>query len=153
MDYEVSSHDLLVKMEVFHNHYRKLMHTVLTKHSVNQSAFLIMKTIKDEKKTLKELTAITSLDKSTLSRQVNALGKKGWLLKETGNDKRFSYLSLTEEALTLTNTLLFEIEQQLGYILRGWPTDEKQLFLVLLGRANRSMNQYETQLKEETVRR
>ena len=153
MDYEVSSHDLLVKMEEFHGHYRKLMHTVLSKHSVNQSAFLIMKTIKDEKKTLKELTAITSLDKSTLSRQVNALGKKGWLLKEVGSDKRFSYLSLTEEALTLTNTLLFEIEQQLGYILRGWPTDEKQLFLVLLGRANRSMSQFETQLKEETARR
>lgn len=149
MNYEVSSHDLLVKMEEFQNHYRKLLSTILAKHKVTQSAFLIMKTIKDEHKTLKELTVITALDKSTLSRQVNTLSKKGWILKEAGTDKRYAYLYLTEEALTLTNTLLFEIEQQLGFILRGWPVDEKQLLLVLLGRANRSMNHFHAQSTEE----
>ncbi|MBM6613794.1 MarR family transcriptional regulator [Desemzia sp. RIT804] len=152
MNYEVSSHDLLGKMEEFQNHYRKLLSAILIKHNVNQSAFLIMKTIKDEHKTLKELTAITALDKSTLSRQVNTLSKKGWILKEAGTDKRYAYLYLTEEALALTNTLLFEIEQQLGFILRGWPIDEKQLLLVLLGRANRSMNHFEVQNKEEALR-
>lgn len=152
VDYEVSSHDLLVKMEEFQNHYRKLLSTILADHNVTQSAFTIMKTIKDEHKTLKELTIITALDKSTLSRQVNTLSKKGWIVKEAGADKRYAYLYLTEEALKLTNTLLFEIEQQLGFILRGWPIDEKQLLLVLLGRANRSMSHFEAQNKKESLR-
>lgn len=148
MEYNVSNHSLLIKMEEFQQHYSKLLSAVLSKHKVTHSAFLIMRTLNDERKTLKELSAITSLDKSTLSRQVNTLSKKGWVLKEPGTDKRYSHLSLTEEALTLTNTLRFEIEQQLGYILRGWPTDEKQLLFVLLGRANRSMFFYESQNKE-----
>lgn len=148
MGYEVSNHNLLVKMEEFQQHYRKLLNGILAKYQVTHSAFLIMRILNDERKTLKELSAITTLDKSTLSRQVNALTKKGWVSKEPGTDKRYMYLTLTGEALTLTNTLRFEIEQQLGYILRGWPTDEKQLLLVLLGRANRSMESYETQNKE-----
>lgn len=148
MDYEVSNQNLLVKMEEFQQHYRKLLNGILSRHQVTNSAFLIMRTLNDERKTLKELSALTTLDKSTLSRQVNTLSKKGWILKEAGSDKRYTYLTLSEEAFTLTNTVRFEIEQQLGYILRGWPTDEKQLLLVLLGRANRSMSFYESQNKE-----
>lgn len=148
MDYEVSNHNLLVKMEEFQQHYRKMLSDVLSRHQVTHSAFLIMRTLNDERKTLKELSAITTLDKSTLSRQVNTLNKKGWIVKEAGSDKRYTHLTLSEEAFTLTNTVRFEIEQQLGYILRGWPTDEKQLLLVLLGRANRSMSFYASQNKE-----
>lgn len=148
MEYHVSNHSLLLKMEEFQQLYRKLLADVLSKYKVTHSAFLIMRTLNDERKTLKELSSITALDKSTLSRQVNALNKKGWVLKEPGIDKRYSFLFLTEEALILTNTLRFEIEQQLGQILRGWPTDEKQLLFVLLGRANRSMVFYESQNKE-----
>lgn len=148
MENQVSTHDLLVKMEEFQQHYRKLLTNVLSKYQVTHSAFLIMRTLNDERKTLKELSSITTLDKSTLSRQVNTLNKKGWVMKEPGSDKRYSYLFLTDEALTLTNTLRFEIEQQLGYVLRGWPTDEKQLLLVLLGRANRSMEFQEIHKKD-----
>src|SRR5699024_10076008 len=145
----VSSHDLVERMEEWQKLYQGLQNNVLKKHHVNRSAFFIMKIILDSKIRLKVLTALSSLDKSTLSRQVNALEKKKQIIKEPGKDKRYYNLSLSKETLALTNQILEELEETIGFILRGWPDEEKQLLLVLLGRVGRSMHTYEEQKKGE----
>ena len=148
MENQVSSYELLKKIEEFLNNYQEILTNVLRKHRVNRSAFVILNLIQRETYTLTELTAISNLDKSTLSRQVSVLVSKGWVIKENRNDKRSTYLSLSKEALKLTQVLSTELEEIIDLILKGWPNDEKQLFLILLGRMNRSIDLYKTQQDE-----
>lgn len=148
MENQVSSYELLNKIEEFLSKYQEILTDVLKKHRVNRSAFVILNLIQQEACTLTDLTAISSLDKSTLSRQVNELVSKGWVIKKKGSDKRSAYLSLSEEALRLTKVLATELEEVVDLILRGWPSDEKQLFLILLGRVNRSIDLYKAQQNE-----
>lgn len=148
MENQVSSYELLKKIEEFLNKYQEILTNVLKKHGVNRSAFAILNLIQQETCTLTELTALSNLDKSTLSRQVSELVSKGWVIKEKRSDKRSAYLSLSEEALNLTQVLSSELEEIVDLILRGWPSDEKQLFLILLGRVNRSIDLYKAQQNE-----
>ena len=148
MENHVSSYELIERIEEFLEKYQEILTKVLKKHRVNRSAFVILNLIQRETYTLTELTAISNLDKSTLSRQVSVLVSKGWVIKENRNDKRSTYLSLSKEALKLTQVLSTELEEIIDLILKGWPNDEKQLFLILLGRMNRSIDLYKTQQDE-----
>ena len=85
----------------------------------------------------------SGLDKSTLSRQVKNLEKKGFVMKESGKDKRFTYVSLPSESQQLILTISFELEKAYSLIFKSWPADEKQLLLVLMGRVNRSIQSFQ----------
>ncbi|AEB29916.1 hypothetical protein CAR_c12240 [Carnobacterium sp. 17-4] len=74
---EIPIHSLIQRFTKFSQSYAKLEKQLLAKHKITKSGFLIMSFIKDEKITLNELTNHSELDKSTLSRQIKALEKKG----------------------------------------------------------------------------
>lgn len=137
MDTLISTHELMKEIDNFHTRYTSIEQAVLKKYQLNRSAFFIMRHLMDQPLTLTELTSSFSLNKSTLSRQVNDLVKKRWVIKDSGKDKRSMYLVLSKEAKQLVNSVHFEIEQQVTQIFSSWPNDEKQLFIILLRRINR----------------
>ncbi|MGX7394566.1 MarR family winged helix-turn-helix transcriptional regulator [Carnobacterium mobile] len=137
MDTLISTHELIKEIDSFQTRYTSIEQSVLKKNRLNRSAFFIMRHLIEQPLTLTELTSSFSLNKSTLSRQVNDLVKKGWVIKDSGKDKRFMYLVLSKEAKQLINSVHFEIEQQVTQIFSSWPNDEKQLFIILLRRINR----------------
>lgn len=139
MGNEVSVHALMTRAKEFQLNFSTLEKNLLSEFNLTHSSFLILQLLIDERLTLTELTELSPSDKSTLSRQVNALVKKEWVLKEQGEDKRYTYLTLSNEAELLVRNIQFELEKKMTSIFKSWPTDEKQLLLVLLGRANRSM--------------
>ena len=136
MDTLISTHELIKEIDIFQTRYTSIEQSVLKKNRLNRSAFFIMRHLIEQPLTLTELTSSFSLNKSTLSRQVNDLVKKGWVIKDSGKDKRFMYLVLSKEAKQLINSVHFEIEQQVTQIFSSWPNDEKQLFIILLRRIN-----------------
>ena len=137
MDTLISTHELIKEIDSFQTRYTSIEQSVLKKNRLNRSAFFIMRHLIEQPLTLTELTSSFSLNKSTLSRQVNDLVKKGWVIKDSGKDKRFMYLVLSKEAKQLINSVHFEIEQQVTQIFSSWPNGEKQLFIILLRRINR----------------
>ena len=142
---EIPIHSLIHRFTEFSQNYVKLEKQLLAKHKITKSGFLIISFIKDEKITLNELTNHSELDKSTLSRQIKALEKKGFILKEQGIDKRVSQLSVTPEARQMLLMVSFELEKAYSTIFKSWPDDEKQLLLVLMGRVNRSIQSFQVE--------
>ena len=140
---EIPIHSLIKRFAEFNKNFSKLEKQVFAKYKVTKSGFVIMSFIEDEKISLNELVEHSELDKSTLSRQVKNLEKKGFVLKESGKDKRFTYLSLPPESQKLILTVSFELEKAYSLIFKSWPADEKQLLLVLMGRVNRSMQSFQ----------
>ncbi len=140
---EIPIHSLIQRFAECNQNFSKLEKQVFAKYKVTKSGFVIMSFIKDEKISLNELVEHSELDKSTLSRQVKNLEKKGFITKESGMDKRFTYLSLPPDSQKLILTVSFELEKAYSLIFKSWPADEKQLLLVLLGRVNRSMQSFQ----------
>jgi DNA-binding MarR family transcriptional regulator len=137
MDNDISSYELVTQLNEFQKLYATIEKKVLKKNQLNLSSFSIMSQLVEKPLTLKELTALFSLDKSTLSRQINKLVQQDLIIKETGSDKRISYLSISKEANQLINAVQFEFEFYVTDLFKAWPNEEKQLLLVLLGRVNR----------------
>ncbi|WP_034550108.1 MarR family winged helix-turn-helix transcriptional regulator [Carnobacterium funditum] len=137
MEIDISAHELVDQLNEFQKLYATIETKILKKNQLNPSSFYIMSQLVEQPLTLKELTAIFSLDKSTLSRQINSLVHKGLVFKESKTDKRLQYLSISKEAHQLINAVQFEIEFYVTDLFKAWPNDEKKLLLVLLGRVNR----------------
>lgn len=140
---EIPIHSLIERFTEFNQNYTKLEKQVFAKYKITKSGFSIMSFIKDEKITLNVLADHSDLDKSTLSRQVKNLEKKGLITKQQGTDKRFMYLSLPLESRQLILDISFELEKAYSLIFKTWPTDEEQLLLVLMGRVNRSIESFQ----------
>lgn len=140
---EIPIHSLIERFIEFNQNYLRLEKQLLAKYKITKSGFSIMSVINDEKISLNELSDQSDLDKSTLSRQVKNLEKKGFITKEPGTDKRYMYLSLTTESRKLILAYSFEFEKSYSLIFKSWPADEKQLLLVLMGRVNRSIQSFQ----------
>ena len=140
---EIPIHSLIQRFTEFNQNFSNLEKKVFAKYNVTKSGFAVLSFIKDEKISLNELAEHSGLDKSTLSRQVKNLEKKGFVMKESGKDKRFTYVSLPSESQQLILTISFELEKAYSLIFKSWPADEKQLLLVLMGRVNRSIQSFQ----------
>ena len=140
---EIPIHSLIQRFTEFNQNFSNLEKQVFAKYNVTKSGFAVLSFIKDEKISLNELAEHSGLDKSTLSRQVKNLEKKGFVMKESGKDKRFTYVSLPSDSQQLILTISFELEKAYSLIFKSWPADEKQLLLVLMGRVNRSIQSFQ----------
>lgn len=90
---------------------------------------------------MKQLTEESNLDKSTMSRQVNSLVKKDLIIKTRGQDKRYTYLKLSREALDMYKQYQKEAELAFADLLTDWSEEEKQSLSVLLLRLNRRFDE------------
>ena len=83
--------EMLQKVTAFNTQFLQAKREILSRENINASAINLISIIGDETMTLKEITAISELDKSTVSRQINLLVKDGLVHREIGEDKRFSF--------------------------------------------------------------
>lgn len=132
--------EMLEKIVEFNNQFLKVKKDILDKQNLNASTVNLVSIIGDETMTLKEITEISELDKSTISRQINVLVKKELVLRESGEDKRFSYFQLSDEAKGIYRQYSDDFVEYMDDALRGWSEEEKQMFSVLIGRANHSLS-------------
>lgn len=127
-------------MDEFTRIYRKLNGMILEYYTINESAVHLIELLENDEMTLKQITEESKLDKSTVSRQVNALVKKDYITKTTGKDKRYTYLKLTDEAKDIYAKYKKEAEIAFDDLLNEWTEEEKQAFSILLLRLNRTFS-------------
>ncbi|WP_034303472.1 MarR family winged helix-turn-helix transcriptional regulator [Alkalibacterium sp. AK22] len=130
---------LLEKVSDLNILYKHVTGMMLQEHGLSHSAINLMKLIGSNEYTLKQITEHSKLDKSTVSRQMNALVKKGLVTKTTGRDKRYAYFTVTDEAQQIYKEFHAHMEDKFETILSGWTQEEVHMLTVLLGRLNRSM--------------
>lgn len=132
--------DMLEKLVTFNKQFANIKQEILHTQNLNASAVNLISIIGDETMTLKEITEISELDKSTISRQINVLVKDGLVLRETGSDKRFSFFQLSDDAKIIYQKYVTDFTAFMEDALRGWSEEEKHMFSVMVGRANFSLN-------------
>lgn len=136
----VDMNELLDKLNTFDNQFSRIKKQILDKQNLNSSTVNLISIIGNETMTLKQITEISELDKSTISRQINVLVKNGLVIRETGEDKRFSFFELSEHAKIMYQQYRMDFANYFDDTLRGWTEEEKHMFSVLIGRANYSMS-------------
>lgn len=136
----VNIQDMLEKIVAFNHEFSKVKKKILDMQQINASAINLISIIGDETMTLKEITEISELDKSTVSRQMNLLVKQKLVTRETGQDKRYSFFELSDEAKEIYQNYTDDFVKYVEDALMGWSEEEKQMFSVLIGRANYSLS-------------
>ncbi len=139
MAQKVDLKDMLEKIALFNKQFMRIEQEILNTHNINGSAVNLISIIGDERMTLKEITEVSELDKSTISRQINVLVKDELVLRETGEDKRYSFFELSESAKMIYNDFLSSFTEYLEEALSAWSEEEKHMFSVMVGRANYSL--------------
>lgn len=139
MSRRVDINDMLEKIDDFHQQFSNVKKEILNKQNLNASTVNLISIIGDETLTLTEITKISELDKSTISRQINILVDKELVKRGSGDDKRFSFFELTEEAKAIYRQYNNDFVEYMNEALSGWSEEEKQMFSVLIGRANYSL--------------
>lgn len=149
MPQQVDLKDMLEKLVKFNKLFLQIEQEILKTNEINASAINLISIIGEERMTLTDITKISGLDKSTVSRQINVLVKENLVLRESGEDKRYSFFELSESAKIIYNNYM---KNFIGYIedaLRAWSEEEKHMFSVMVGRANYSLS---TALKKEITK-
>lgn len=136
----VNIDDMLIKLVEFNHQFLKIKKDILNSKSLNASTVNLISIIGNETMTLKQITEISELDKSTISRQISLLVEDGLVQREVGEDKRFSFFDLTEDAKVIYRQYQADFVEYMDDALRGWSEEEKQMFSVLIGRANYSLS-------------
>jgi len=139
MESTEKSLQLLEKVSEFNHHYKYLTDHLLQDLGLSHSVINLIELIGEDEMTLKEITKKSRLDKSTVSRQMNALVRKELVTKTTGTDKRYVYFKLNEQAGEVFRNYHTQLEEKFQNILSGWTEEEAHMLTVLLGRLNRSM--------------
>lgn len=87
-----------------------------------------------------KLIALTKLDASTLSRQLNTMTQEGLLTKVPGADPRQRVYALTPAAKTACHALEHLQTELENHIQQNWSSEEQQLLKILLNRYYQSFN-------------
>lgn len=130
---------LLEKVTDLNHLYKQVAELILNEHGLSSSAINLSKLMGENEYTLKQITELSRLDKSTVSRQMNALVKKDFVTKTTGQDKRYAYFTITDKAQAVFSDYHSHLEKKFESILSGWTQEEVHMLTVLVGRLNRSM--------------
>ncbi len=136
---QVDLKDMLEKTVVFNKQFLRIEQEILQAHQINASAINLISIIGDDRMTLKDITEISELDKSTVSRQINVLVKDELVKRETGEDKRYSFFELSEDAKMIYNKYVSNFTEYMNDALSAWSEEEKHMFSVMIGRANYSL--------------
>lgn len=139
MSQKVDVKEMLEKIIQFNKQFTRIEQEILNTHQLNSSAVNLLSIIGDERMTLKAITEISELDKSTISRQINGLVKDELILRETGEDKRYSFFELSESAKMIYKEYTTSFVDYLAEALQAWSEEEKHMFSVMVGRANYSL--------------
>ncbi|GKT02683.1 MarR family winged helix-turn-helix transcriptional regulator [Furfurilactobacillus sp. WILCCON 0119] len=91
--------------------------------------------------TQEQLSGVTELDTSTLSRQLKSLGNKQMIEKEaTGRDHRQLIYSVTETGHSALTNIETANRQLTDQVFDKWTDEEKNLLQILLNRLETSLS-------------
>lgn len=137
---KVDLKDMLEKIGLFNKQFLRIEQEILKTHKINGSAVNLISIIGDDRMTLTDITEASELDKSTISRQISVLVKNELILRETGEDKRYSFFQLSENAKKIYNDYVSNFTEYMEEALKAWSEEEKHMFSVMIGRANYSLS-------------
>lgn len=138
MSDDTQINEIKVQLEHFYNDFNQFEKKLLKEHALSKATFSMLNHLDDSSKTIKELSIITNLDKSTLSRQLDVLVKKNLAIEIKHEDRRLRNIQLSNQGQTLKKRINQTLATQWELIFQLWSDEEKQLLMVLLGRMNRS---------------
>lgn len=110
--------DLSVRLAALNRYCEKIYKKFLDQYNINASAVNLIGVIQDDTLSLTEITEITGLDKSTVSRQMNHLVKNDYVIKTSGEDKRFTLFQLTAEAQAIYHEIRNEFNDFFRSVFR-----------------------------------
>ena len=90
-----------------------------------------------------QLTQLLGFDKSSVARQAAFLEENGYILRQTGADKRVLQLQPTEKTLALEPELTRRMNDWEQTLLQDLSTEEQQTLLALLHRVRTRAEQEE----------
>jgi DNA-binding MarR family transcriptional regulator len=133
--------DSLTALRDIEKEHKSALLAVTKKANLTIAEWQLLIHILDDNTTQEQLSNATSLDTSTLSRQLKSLVKKEMLGKTpTGRDKRQLIYNVTiagQQAVKLINEAYLTLERQ---IFDRWTDEEKNLLQILLNRLDKSMS-------------
>ncbi|MYV05059.1 MULTISPECIES: MarR family winged helix-turn-helix transcriptional regulator [Furfurilactobacillus] len=101
----------------------------------------LLMNLADGHTTQEQLSAATTLDTSTLSRQLKSLGTKAMIDKEaTGRDHRQLIYHVTEQGQQALTDINQGYEQLTATVFDKWTDEEKNLLQILLNRLETSLS-------------
>lgn len=140
MPQKVNLQEMLEKIVLFNKQFLQIDQEILNKHAINASAVNLISIIGDERMTLTDITKVSGLDKSTVSRQINVLVQEELVLRASGEDKRYSFFELSKDAKIIYKNYLESFTDYIENALSAWSEEEKHMFSVMIGRANYSLS-------------
>lgn len=140
MAQRVNLQEMFEKIVLFNKQFLQIDQEILNKHAINASAVNLISIIGDERMTLTDITKVSGLDKSTVSRQINVLVQEKLVLRESGEDKRYSFFELSKDAKIIYKNYLDNFTHYIENALSAWSEEEKHMFSVMVGRANYSFS-------------
>lgn len=140
MAQKVNLQEMFEKIVLFNKQFLQIDQEILNKHAINASAVNLISIIGDERMTLTDITKVSGLDKSTVSRQINVLVQEELVLRESGEDKRYSFFELSKDAKIIYENYLDNFTNYIENALSAWSEEEKHMFSVMIGRANYSFS-------------
>lgn len=136
MDNQQLAHELLLELRLFIKNFRSSGVTSRLGLTYNEAS--ILSTIRDNPALSSEdLASALQSDKSTISRQVSSLERKGLVEKRRRkNNRRINEIVLTEQGRTLLAQSDKLWGERVAHRLQGWEPQEINHFLQLLRQYN-----------------
>jgi DNA-binding MarR family transcriptional regulator len=107
----------------------------LAARDISVAQWVVLRTLYDQRNvTLNEAAAEVGVDKSSLSRMVERLVRKGLLIRAEGGDRRSVGLTLTPSALKLVPQLARLADENDEQFFRSLPATQRRKFLATIQR-------------------
>ncbi|BAP85640.1 MarR family transcriptional regulator [Paucilactobacillus hokkaidonensis JCM 18461] len=136
--------DSLSALREIERNHRSALLAITKKAHLTIAEWQLLLFILADNTTQEQLSNATSLDTSTLSRQLKNLVAKEMLNKTpTGRDKRQLIYSITELGKQSVNQINDDYKQLANQIFDRWTDEEKNLLQILLNRLDKSIARIE----------
>ncbi|HAT54421.1 MAG TPA: MarR family transcriptional regulator [Lactobacillus sp.] len=121
--------------------HRSQLLALTKQYQLTIAEWQLLMNLADGHTTQEELSTVTALDTSTLSRQLKSLGTKLMIDKEaTGRDHRQLIYHVTEQGQQALTEINQSYDQLTANVFDKWTDEEKNLLQILLNRLETSLS-------------
>ncbi|MGC8610002.1 MAG: MarR family winged helix-turn-helix transcriptional regulator [Thermoplasmata archaeon] len=110
---------------------------IIPKNVMNKTEIIFLLKINEENKiTPTKLSKLTGFSKSMVTMTLENLEKNNMIKKIKGNDKRVTYIILTEKGKKYSENIVNEIKNNLGKLIKKVPKNELEEFTKCIEKMN-----------------
>ncbi len=112
--------------------------SIFRKYGLHRGQFLLVSRIVEQNRiNLKELSKITRVDKTTVTKAIQKLELAGYILKEYDiDDNRIIHLVATEKCISLYNKIIMEKNQVLSLIMDNFTAEDVDFYIKMTKQLN-----------------